>query len=449
MSLSYKVQALQQKLKRLERDTQTISAMPPFSFEAYGASSDLQTLEDSELLIAGPAGTGKSTAVLAKIHNICMNTPHVRVLMVRKTKASMAETTLKTFEAGILGQGHPLLSGPTRINRKAYVYPNGARIVVAGMDNAGRIMSSDYDLVYVQEATELSESDWDMLSSRLRNYVLHYQSIIGDCNPDSEKHWLYKRYKDQKLRMLASKHTDNPKLYNPETGQWTEDGADYLRRLQNLGGVRLKRYYEGIWASAENAVFEEFDAQRHIMYGALPNFTRYYTGVDWGFTHPGAMLTFGVTRDNDLVLVDEVLRKGQTVEWWVQQAKTINNRFKPVKFLCDPSQPNHIQSLALQGLPAMRGNNKIQFGLSLINERLKAGNLRFHINSLKYPDPELQADKKPIRVTDEIPGYVWDSNKEVPVSVEDDGIAAMRYALSYIDKPISTTLPATSTSTRH
>lgn len=448
MSLTYKIQALQQKLKKLERETQTIAALPEFSYNAYGACMDVQTLEDGEILMAGPAGTGKSTAVLAKIHRICMTTPHVRILMVRKTKASMAETTLKTFEAGILGSGHPLLSGPTRVNRKTYLYPNGARIVVAGMDNATRIMSSDYDLVYVQEATELSEADWDMLLTRLRNNVLHYQSLIGDCNPDSEKHWLYKRWQAKKLNMLQSTHRDNPKLYNPETKTWTEDGLDYLRRLQNLGGVRLKRYYEGIWASAENAVFENYDAQQHIMYGPLPSFTRYYTGIDWGYNHPGAMLTFGMTKDNDLILVDEILRKGQTVEWWVQQAKTVNARFKPQKFICDPAQPSNIQSLALQGLPAQKANNKIQFGLSLINERLSDCSLRFHINSLKSPDPELQMDKKPIRLTDEIPGYVWDSDKETPINKEDDAIAAMRYVVAFVDKPVSTMLPATSVSVR-
>ncbi len=446
MSLSYKVQALEQKLKKIERETRTIKSLPDFQYTAYGACRDIQTLEDGEILIAGPAGTGKSTAVLAKIHRICLDTPQVRVLMVRKTRASMAETTLKTFEAGILGQGHALLSGPTRQNRKNYLYPNGARIVVAGMDNPGRIMSSDYDLVYVQEATELTETDWDMLSTRLRNHVLHFQSLIGDCNPDSEKHWLYKRHLDQKLKMLKSIHKDNPKLYNHETGEWTDEGKDYLQRLNNLGGVRYKRYALGEWASAENAVFEIYEPNRHIMYGPLPNFVRYYTGVDWGFTHPGAMLTFGQTANDELILVDEILRKGKTVEWWVQQAKTVFNRFHPQKFICDPSQPAHIQSLSLQGLPTAKANNKIQFGISAINERLSNDQLKFHINSLKKPDPELQMDKKPIRLVDELPGYVWDDKKETPVNHEDDACAAMRYVVAYVDKPRSTVLPAVSTS---
>jgi PBSX family phage terminase large subunit len=447
MSLSYKVQALEARLRRLEKETQTISALPSFEYLSYGACNQLQDMEDSELLIAGAAGTGKSTAVLAKIHRICLDTPHVRVLMVRKTKASMAETTLKTFEAGILGQSHPLLSGPTRVNRKAYVYPNGARIVVAGMDNAGRIMSSDYDLVYVQEATELSEGDWDMLLTRLRNNVLHYQSIIGDCNPDSEKHWLYKRYKSNKLKLIKSVHEDNPKLYNPETG-WTDDGLEYLRKLDNLSGVRYKRYRLGEWAAAENAVFEAYDAQKHILYGMLPNFVRYYTGVDWGFTHPGAMLTFGQQSDGTLVLVDEILRQGQTVDWWVQQAKTVNAKFKPKKFICDPSQPAHIQALSLVGLPTAKAPTKIQFGLSAINTRLEDYKLRFHINSLKMPDPDLLDCKKPVRLTDELPGYVWNKDTETPVNIEDDAISTMRYVVSFVDRPKSNMLPATSTSIR-
>jgi len=444
MSLLYKVQALEQDIKRLKKQVSTMRDVPPFEYFAYGACDEIQTLEDSEILITGPMGTGKSTAVLAKIHKICMQTPSVRVLMVRKTKASMAETTLFTFEAGILGSGHPLLSGPTRVNRKNYVYPNGARIVVAGMDNQDRIKSSDYDLVYVQEATELSESDWDILTSRLRNHVLHYQAIIGDCNPDSPKHWLYKRWEGGKIRMLKSLLTDNPKWWDGQN--WTEIGLDYVQRLKNMSGVRYRRNYEGEWATAENAVFEDYDTQRHIMYGQLPNFVRYYSGVDWGFTHPGAILTFGQTTDDRLILVDEILRTRQTIEWWVNQAGDVSKRFKGVTFVCDPAQPAHIQSLRNRGLTAVKASSKIQFGLSVVNERLKAGTLVFHNNSLKYPDPELQADKKAFRLTDEIPNYRWDSDKETPIPEEDDAIDAMRYVVAHVDKPVSTMLPATSVS---
>ncbi len=445
MSLLYKTQALEARLKRIERNTVSIASFPEFNYNAYGACQDLQAMEEGEILVSGQTGTGKTFACLAKIHNICLNTPHVRVLVVRKTRASMAESTLKTFESGILGPGHPLLSGATRVNRKAYVYPNGARIVIMGMDNPGRIMSSDYDLVYVNEAFELSTDEWELLTTRLRNNVLHFQSIIADTNPQSEAHWLWRRHLENKLTLLNSQLDNNPEFWSPEEG-WSERGLKYIEKLKALSGVRYKRLYLAEWASAENAVFEAYDPQRHVIYGDLPRFTDYWTGVDWGFKHPGAMLTFGRTQSNELILVDEILRTQQTPEWWVQQAKVINSIYHPKKFVCDPAEPGQIQSLIVQGLPAIKANNKIRFGLGLVNERLGTDTIKFHNNSLKHPDPLLQMDKKPIRLVDELPGYVWDGTKELPIAHEDDACAAMRYVVAHVDRPVTIDTPATSVS---
>jgi hypothetical protein len=58
------------------------------------------------------------------------------------------------------------------------------------MDNPDRIMSTEFDTVFVQEATELTETDWENLTTRLRNFVLPYQQLTADCNSGSPSHWL-------------------------------------------------------------------------------------------------------------------------------------------------------------------------------------------------------------------------------------------------------------------
>jgi hypothetical protein len=41
--------------------------------------------------------------------------------------------------------------------------------MIGGMDKPTKIMSSEYDFIYVQEAIELTETDWENLTTRLRN----------------------------------------------------------------------------------------------------------------------------------------------------------------------------------------------------------------------------------------------------------------------------------------
>ena len=72
--------------------------MTPAQLEAareytpHGAARALFKCRANEVLIEGPAGTGKTTAVLTKCHAACETYPNIRVLICRATRASMTET---------------------------------------------------------------------------------------------------------------------------------------------------------------------------------------------------------------------------------------------------------------------------------------------------------------------------------------------------------------------
>ena len=63
-------------------------------------------------------------------------------------------------------------------------------------------MSTEYDMIYVQEATELTEDDWEALTTRLRNGRAPIQQLIADCNPAEPTHWLKARCDSGQTRML-------------------------------------------------------------------------------------------------------------------------------------------------------------------------------------------------------------------------------------------------------
>jgi phage terminase large subunit len=81
------------------------------TYRPYGAARDLFLCRDPEVLIEGPAGTGKTRAVLEYVNYLCENNDNIRVLMFRKTRASMTESVLVTYEDEVLWPGHPARTG--------------------------------------------------------------------------------------------------------------------------------------------------------------------------------------------------------------------------------------------------------------------------------------------------------------------------------------------------
>ena len=306
------IATMMRRLEKIENRKPRQELFPTKEIELRGANLSIQTDTNKEILLVGSAGTGKTTACLKKIYDICLENPYVRVALVRKTRASLIETALVTFEQHILGYGHPLLSGSSRQNRMSYVFPNNSRINIVGMDKPDRVLSADYDIIYVCQAEELEEGDAEALMSRLRNGRLSYHQLMMDCNPQSESHWLFQRQLKGKLRMMTSYHQDNPKFYDIKTNTWTPAGEEYKEMLGALTGVRYKRLFLGQWVSAEGAVYD-FERSRHTT-GSLPPMRRYQVGVDWGHKDAGAMVVVGEGVDNKLYVVEEHLRVGQTLE---------------------------------------------------------------------------------------------------------------------------------------
>jgi len=62
-------------------------------FIPYGAAEELMFCEDPEILMDGPAGTGKTRAVLEKVHWFAIKFPGMRALLVREVRSSMNQSS--------------------------------------------------------------------------------------------------------------------------------------------------------------------------------------------------------------------------------------------------------------------------------------------------------------------------------------------------------------------
>jgi phage terminase large subunit len=107
---------------------------------------------------------------------MCLATPGVAGLIVRKTRESLGSTALETYRSFVATEailaGEVTFFGGNSERPAQYRYGNGSTINIGGMDKAMKIMSSEYDIVYAQEATELTIDDWEAITTRLRKGTL-------------------------------------------------------------------------------------------------------------------------------------------------------------------------------------------------------------------------------------------------------------------------------------
>ena len=417
------------------------------TYTPRGACVDLFSRRDPELLLAGPAGTGKSRACLEKLHLMAMVNPGMRGLMVRKAQVSLASSGLVTWRRDVIPEaveaGLVSFYGGSAVVSAQYRYSNGSVVVVGGLDKASKIMSTEYDIIYVQEATEITAEDWESLTTRLRNGVVSFQQLLADCNPDAATHWLHQRCLAGRTGLLEAQHSDNPRLFDLD-GSQTPYGADYMGKLDALTGVRYLRLRKGLWSTAEGVIFEDWDTHRHVVPAfKIPDSWSRIISIDFGYTNPAVVQWWALDEDDRMFCYREVYVTETLVE---DLAAKINQHSagepRAKQMVCDHDAEGRAQLRKHTGMGTTAATKKVSEGIQAVQGRLRAaadGRSRlFFVEGYQTGrDSALVDASKPTCTTEEIPAYVWDTTrtglKETPVKQDDHGCDAMRYAVMAVD----------------
>jgi len=430
----------------------------------HGENADAYNSREPEILLSGPAGTGKSVVLLTKCLTLLDKYPGCRGLFCRGTRASLTQSGLVTWEDCVLGKDHRILTRRpvTRRVRQSYEFENGSEFVVAGLDDPGKTLSAQYDFVYIQEATEegVSFDTYDTLLRLMRNGKMVkdgqvWHQIMMDCNPTTPIHWIHKRAMKRLLKMYTSTHKDNPAFWDRTSGEWTPAGLDYVEgTLNRMTGARRARFYEGRWVAAEGLVFDGFIAkyapEGHLLPAGWkpdPSWTRVWS-LDWGWTSPLVLQMWAVDGDQRMYLYREVYQtniRAESVGEWAKQQLELGKEPRPTAVVCDHDPLMKAEFEKGSGLRLELADKKdLMAGIQVVQGRFdRAGDGRtrvFYVEDAVHKiDQALSDSGRPCSTIEELTAYRWDTNSviEKPLDKDNHGADSQRYATRYVDKNLS------------
>lgn len=420
--------------------------MPSYDVDLsfYGDNKTAIECQDPEVLLIGPAETGKTIALLWKIHRLATKYKNASLVILRKTLTSTYGTVLRTFEEKILGEAlGPVVTKYGGEKAQWYDYPNGARVWVAGLDKSSKILSAEHDCIYVNQSEELTLDDWETLTTRTTGRAGHlpYPQTIGDANPSYPSQWLYKR---ETIKRFYSWHQDNPTLYDQEKKEWTKQGKETRRRLSNLTGLRRTRLFEGKAAQAEGVIYEDWNEAIHVIDPfEIPDDWRRFRCVDFGFTNAFVCQWWALDDDGRMYLYREIYHTKRLVEDHARQIVELSEGELIETTVCDHDAEDRA-TLERHGVPTRAASKPVSLGIQAVQARLKTaddGKPRLFVfrGALHELDADLDMAHKTTCTQDEFAGYVWSkapANKaepETPHKVDDHGMDATRYAVCYVD----------------
>ena len=390
------------------------------SYCPYGGAREFWRSSDRLILYDGVAGCGKSRVVVQKTHVLCALYPGFRALWLRETRKSLNESVLEIYENQVRPNPKLVYLKNTRTQRAHYAYRNGSRIVLGSADDITKVMSAQYDFIGVFEATEIEESLWQNLDTRLRNGRGLYHQMVADCNPSSPAHWLKRLADADKIKRIQGKFTDNPSL-----------SSEYIQALSKLRGFKRQRLYEGLWCAAEGLVF---DLESCIIPHVEPPQGECYAGRDFGWSAPGAAVLGTVYKDEhgrDVLYVHDCFQQANMpAEVWAQKMLSMGGG--DCVWFADPSNPEAIREMNKHGVRIYEAVNSILFGIDAVNSLIES--------------ERLFVSDRCVPLIETCSGYIYGEDGVKPLKENDHLPDAFRYlAASVMDKNLLETCHAQAT----
>lgn len=302
----------------------------------------------------GARGGGKSWALRRKLVAMCLRYDGLSCLLVRRTLPELKTNHVIPF----LREYDGILSYSD--SEKALLFPNGSRIALgycAADKDALRYQGQEYDVIAIDEATQLSEFRFSIFKACLRGSNDFPRRMYLTCNPGGIGHsWVKRLFVDRDFRegenpddynFIPARVFDNPILI--------EADPEYVSSLESLPERLRDAWLYGRWDVFEGQFFPEFDAAIHVCTRReIPSRLSRFIALDYGFDRLAALLV-GIDEQGNVWVIREHCESGLTLSEAAIRAAALAEGESAEYAVCSPDLWNRRQDSGLSGFEIMQG----------------------------------------------------------------------------------------------
>ena len=375
-------------------------------------------------IFKGGAGAGKSVFITQRLIYNIITVEGYNVLALRKVGRDNHNSTfaelLKCIHAWNLNDLFEV--NHSYGNEEIRCKFNGNKIIFRGLDNVEKIKSitftaGDLMCIWVEEASEINEEDFNQLDLRIRGISTIPKHIILSLNPIDIDSFIKARFFDRPLVMhdgFVCETTYKDNIYLDQKYKET------LENFKNIDEYYYAVYVLNQWgvrSSAtvfHNLVIEDFEFKEM-------DFVNRRFGMDFGFNHANALEGIGY-------------KDGELYFWWEAYAKhQLNAAFirsvdetdlpKQYTIKADSAEPDKIMEWQNAGYDHCFPTEKFPGSVKRAVDYLKALP-KIHIHRTLCPNAAREFPRFRYRQLKD--GRVLDNEF---VELDDDTVAAVRYAV--------------------
>ena len=328
----------------------------------------------------GARGGGKTHVLLRKAAGGALTYPGIKILIVRREYPELEQNIILPMQKLI-----PPEVGSYNGSMRMMFFCNGS-IIKFGHYGAGddqEYQGLEFDWIFMEEATQFSESQFRTLGACLRGATKFPRRMYLTCNPGGIGHlWVKRLFVDREYREgeKAKDYTFIPATVD-DNPQLLEASPEYKQMLDLLPEDVRRAWRYGDWNAMAGTFFPEFHKETHVIapFVRVPREWKKYRAFDYGLDM-FACLWVAVDFEGRAYVYREVQQSGLIVSEAAKLANALTPPEEHIEFTIAPpdmwnrqkdSGRSMAEIFAQNGLGLLKASNNRVQGWMAVKELLK------------------------------------------------------------------------------